>query len=128
MGLTVNRAAPVLLLLVLADCSHRDRGKGHDQDTEKQKQTEILAGEAGFLKGQLHLHSSNSGDSATSPADVVRWYESRKYDFIVFTDHDRVTTAPSTASMLVIPGVELTQNLKTCEPPPPAGLWFLLHV
>lgn len=116
----MNRVAPILLLFVLADCSHRDKGKNKEND--------ILSGEAGFLKGQLHLHSSNSGDSATSPADVVHWYESRKYDFIVFTDHDRVTTVPSTASMLVIPGVELTQNLKACEPPAPPGLWCLLHI
>jgi len=46
----------------------------------------------------------------------------------VFTDHDRVTAMPSTASMLVIPGAELTQNLKSCEPAPPPGLWCLLHV
>src|SRR5262249_38297080 len=92
------------------------------------KEPEILRGEGGFLKGQLHLHSSNSGDSATPPADVVRWYEAHGYDFIVFTDHERVTTAPSTASMLVMPGVELTQNLKDCQPPPPPGLWCLLHV
>ena len=94
----------------------------------RRKEKEIVAGEAGFLKGQLHLHSSNSGDSSTAPADVVRWYESHKYDFIVFTDHERITTLPSTASMLVIPGVELTQNLKRCEPPAPPGLWCLLHV
>lgn len=87
-------------------------------------------GDSGFLKGQLHLHSSNSGDSATSPAEVVRWYESRGYDFIVFTDHERVTsvTPTATSSMLVIPGVELTQNLKRCEPPPPPGQSCLLHV
>ncbi|HET6282274.1 MAG TPA: hypothetical protein VFH73_15015 [Polyangia bacterium] len=89
---------------------------------------EVLSGEGGFLKGQLHLHSNNSGDSATPPGEVVRWYQSHGYDFIVFTDHERVTTLPSTASMLVIPGVELTQNLKQCEPPPPPGLGCLLHV
>ncbi|HXI60925.1 MAG TPA: hypothetical protein VNO55_32920 [Polyangia bacterium] len=88
----------------------------------------VISAEAGYLKGQLHLHSNNSGDSATSPADVVRWYESHGYDFIVFTDHERVTVQPSSPSMLVIPGVELTQNLKRCEPPPPPGMRCLLHV
>lgn len=87
-----------------------------------------IRGEAGFLKGQLHLHSNRSGDGATPPADVVRWYEARGYDFIVFTDHNRVTAPPSTASMLVIPGVELTQNLRQCEPPAPPGVGCLLHV
>jgi hypothetical protein len=105
---------PVLLSLVLSGCAAQRR--------------DLLAAEPGFLKGQLHLHSSNSGDSATPPADVIRWYQSRKYDFIVFTDHERITTAASTPSMLVIPGVELTQNLERCEPPPPPGLSCLLHV
>jgi hypothetical protein len=88
----------------------------------------VLTGEAGFLKGQLHQHSSNSGDSQTPPADVARWYEAHGYDFIVVTDHERVTTLPSTPAMLVIPGAELTQNLRQCEPPAPNGMSCLLHV
>ena len=88
----------------------------------------IRSGPVGFLKGQLHLHSNNSGDSDTPPAQVIRWYQAHGYDFIVFTDHEQVTALPSTASMLVIPGVELTQNLPQCEPPPPAGLRCLLHI
>jgi hypothetical protein len=90
----------------------------------------VVAGQPapGFLKGQLHAHSSRSGDSQTPPADVVRWYAEHGFDFIVFTDHNRVTVEPSPPGMLVIPGVELTQNLKDCTPPPPAGLNCLLHV
>jgi hypothetical protein len=88
----------------------------------------LLAGASGFLKGQLHLHTNNSGDSATPPADAIRWYAAHGYDFIVVTDHNRVTVAPSPASMLVIPGVELTQNVDACAPPPRAGLHCLLHV
>ena len=60
----------------------------------------LLAGVPGYLKGQLHLHTNNSGDSATPPADVVRWYAARGYDFIVVTDHNRVTVERSPASML----------------------------
>ncbi len=82
----------------------------------------------GFLKGQTHLHSGNSGDSRTPPADVVRWYAARGYDFIVFTDHNRVTRAPADpGGMLVLPGVELTQNLPTCSPPE-QGYTCNLHV
>jgi hypothetical protein len=80
-----------------------------------------------FLKGQLHLHSSNSGDSSTAPEAVVRWYAARGYDFIVFTDHNRVTRARGAGRMLVMPGVELTQNLATCAPPEP-GHTCNLHV
>ena len=88
----------------------------------------LVAGSPEFLKGQLHLHTGNSGDSTTPPADVVRWYAARGYDFIVVTDHNFVTAAASTPAMLVIPGVELTQNVDRCAPPPPSGMRCLLHV
>ena len=83
-----------------------------------------------FLKGQLHIHSSNSGDSETSPERVVRWYQDHQYDFIVFTDHNFITDlGPNERRrMLVIAGVELTQNLETCDPPPRPALGRLLHV
>lgn len=82
----------------------------------------------GWLKGQLHLHSNASGDSDTPPSRVARWYADQGYDFIVFTDHDRITEVPGPEGLLVFPGVELTQNLERCEPPPEPGLHCLLHV
>jgi len=88
----------------------------------------LVAGAPEFLKGQLHLHTGNSGDSATPPADAIRWYAAHGYDFIVVTDHNVVTTAASPPAMLVIPGVELTQNVDRCAPPPPTGMHCLLHV
>lgn len=72
---------------------------------------------ARFLKGQLHLHSSNSGDSKTPPAEVAQWYAQHGYDFIVFTDHNRVTHDVVRDDLLVIPGVELTFNVQRCDPP-----------
>ncbi|MGA9522370.1 MAG: CehA/McbA family metallohydrolase [Myxococcaceae bacterium] len=81
-----------------------------------------------WLKGQLHAHTSASADSKTSPEDVVRWYEDHGYDFLVLTDHNQITRVPSSGSMRVIPGVELTQNLETCSPAPEAGKQCLLHV
>jgi hypothetical protein len=84
--------------------------------------------EVRYLKGQLHLHSNRSGDSDTPPSDVVRWYAAHGYDFIVFTDHNRITAPASTSSMLVIPGVELTQNSNRCTPAAPPGRKCLLHV
>jgi len=83
---------------------------------------------AGFLKGQLHAHTGNSGDSDTDPADAAAWYAARGYDFVVFTDHDVVTELPAPPGMLLLRGVELTQNLATCEPPPEPGERCLLHV
>src|SRR5436190_5889757 len=70
-----------------------------------------------WLKGQTHVHSASSGDSATPPADVARWYAAHGYDFIVFTDHNAITDVAAAAAdaggLLVLPGVELTQNLRT---------------
>src|SRR5262245_39367153 len=81
-----------------------------------------------FLKGQTHAHSGNSGDSATVPRDVLRWYAARGYDFVVFTDHNFVTVVPQEGRTLAIAGAELTQNEPDCEPPPERGLACLLHV
>ncbi|NUQ73743.1 MAG: PHP domain-containing protein [Polyangiaceae bacterium] len=81
-----------------------------------------------FLKGQLHAHSNASGDSDTPAEEVAAWYARRGYDFLVFTDHNRITDTPDSAGLLTIPGVELTQNLSSCEPPPEPGLACLLHV
>lgn len=82
-----------------------------------------------YLKGQLHAHSSGSLDSDTPPEQVVRWYSERGYDFLVLTDHNRITRAEGTPSMLVLPGIELTLNLRTCDPPPASAFQHcLLHM
>lgn len=81
-----------------------------------------------WLKGQLHAHSDASGDSQTPPADVARWYAEHHYDFLVFTDHNRITEIEGPPGLLVFAGIELTQNLDHCEPPPEPGLACLLHV
>jgi hypothetical protein len=81
----------------------------------------------GFLKGQLHAHTGNSGDSHTPPARVHAWYEARGYDFVVFTDHSRITDTEDTR-LLTFPGIELTENRRTCEPPPAPGDACLIHV
>lgn len=83
-----------------------------------------------YLKGQLHVHTNNSGDSATPPARVASWYAEHGFDFIVLTDHNRISSlADPPPGLLVIPGVELTQNLDTCDPPPvDPRTGCLLHV
>jgi hypothetical protein len=80
-----------------------------------------------FLKGQLHLHSNNSGDSRTPPDEVARWYAAHGYDFIVFTDHNRVTDGLDVGDMLVLPGMEITLNVDDCVPPAD-GSFCPLHV
>ena len=83
---------------------------------------------AGFLKGQLHAHTGRSGDSQTPPDDVVRWYTEHGFDFIVLTDHNVITRHLGAGQMLVFPGVEITQNLRRCDPPPEPGMACLLHI
>lgn len=109
-------SALVLAAVAVAACTRRSAVAPPD------------AGEVRWLKGQTHVHSSNSGDSQTPPEAVARWYAAHGYDFIVMTDHNRVTTLSPVGGMLVIPGVEVTLNLPTCEPPPEPGLSCLLHV
>lgn len=101
---------------------------GAEAEAKAVEAPEAAAPRPAWLKGQLHLHSSASGDSATPPADVVRWYAEHGYDFIVFTDHNKITEVPGQGEMLVMPGIELTQNLERCDPPPEPGLQCLLHV
>lgn len=81
----------------------------------------------GFLRGQLHAHTSASADSDTASVDVQRWYAARGYDFVVFTDHNAVTDTVDTET-LTIAGAELTRNPRACTPPAPAGKHCALHM
>jgi hypothetical protein len=82
------------------------------------------------LKGQTHAHTAGSGDSDTAPVDAMRWYARRGFDFVVITDHNSVTSVPGGVvdDMLVLPGAELTQNLRSCTPPPAQSESCLLHL
>ncbi len=83
-----------------------------------------------WLRGSTHVHARPSGDSRTPIRDVVHWYESHGYDFIVLTDHNRISqldpwddTAgtpslrrPNAPGLIVLAGVELTNNPGRCRP------------
>jgi len=77
------------------------------------------AAPVGFLKGSTHVHTAYSGDSHTPIDDVVGWYVAHGYDFIVLTDHNRVTGYSGDAPLVVLRGIELTHNPARCDPPPP---------
>ncbi|HEX8254832.1 MAG TPA: CehA/McbA family metallohydrolase, partial [Thermoanaerobaculia bacterium] len=62
-----------------------------------------------WLKGNLHTHTAESdGDSA--PRAVAQWYADHGYDFLVISDHDKVTRVDN-APLLLIPGEEITDRL-----------------
>lgn len=65
---------------------------------------------AAWLRGNTHTHTDQS-DGDSSPADVVRWYQEHGYDFLVITDHDKVTPPVEGTTMVLIPGEEITDRL-----------------
>ena len=65
---------------------------------------------AAWLKGNLHTHT-NQSDGDSSPAAVAAWYANHGYDFLVLTDHDKVTRVEN-APLLLIPGEEVTDRLE----------------
>ena len=80
-----------------------------------------------WLRGSTHVHARPSGDSGTSIPDVIRWYESRGYDWISLTDHNRVSEADGATAgrpavrapaqgLIVLSGIELTYNPARCLP------------
>jgi hypothetical protein len=83
-----------------------------------------------WLRGSTHVHARPSGDSTMPIPDVIRWYETRAYDFIVLTDHNRVSEIdpaistkgkvvlrPAGKGLIVFAGTELTHNPDGCLPP-----------
>ena len=82
-----------------------------------------------WLKGSTHVHAKASGDSSEPNPQVIAWYEQRHYDFIVLTDHNRVSELEPRAStrgkvtlrdpsrgLIVFSGIELTHNPVGCLP------------
>jgi len=66
--------------------------------------------EAAWLRGNLHTHTLES-DGDSTPADVAAWYRDHGYDFLVITDHDKITKLDADAALVLIPGEEVTDHL-----------------
>lgn len=92
-----------------------------------------------WLRGSTHVHAKPSGDSSEPVASVVRWYENAGYDFIVLSDHNRVSEVDgstqgqravrnSAQGLIVLAGAELTHNRKGCEPPGDESRNCRIHV
>ena len=79
-------------------------------------------GVATWYKGNIHIHTAGEGD--TRPDRLVRWYEQHGYDFLVITDHGRITLldrGPDERCFqkpLLIPGEEVSAKTLGEEPVP----------
>jgi hypothetical protein len=69
---------------------------------------------AGWFKGNTHTHTLNS-DGDSTPNEVVHWYRSKRYHFLVLTDHNFLTSVDGLNALhgadekfLVIRGEEVT--------------------
>jgi hypothetical protein len=74
---------------------------------------------AGFIwaKGQIHDHTTNS-DGNGSPQQVADWYRTHGYQFLIITDHEKVTdpSGLSAAGFVLIPGEELAVKNQGAKP------------
>src|ERR1035437_3690271 len=81
---------------------------------------------APWLKGNLHTHTTES-DGRRPPQEVADDYAARGYDFLMLSDHDKLTHPSRVEShgMVMIPGNEISAkgphllhiNAKTLIPP-----------
>ncbi len=69
-----------------------------------------------WYKGNTHTHTLNS-DGDSTPDDVVRWYREHRYQFVVLTDHNFLTSVDALNALhgaderfLVIKGEEVTDR------------------
>lgn len=77
----------------------------------------VQAPPAGWYKGNTHTHTLNS-DGDSTPNEVVSWYRSNGYHFLVLTDHNFLTSVEGLNALhgadekfLVIRGEEVTSSL-----------------
>ncbi|MGZ3427993.1 MAG: CehA/McbA family metallohydrolase, partial [Polyangia bacterium] len=75
----------------------------------------VLAQGARWYKGDLHCHSSESGDANASFQQMIDLARARHLDFIVLSDHNTVSQdaliaaiQPSVPDLLLIRGIEVT--------------------
>lgn len=64
-----------------------------------------------WLKGNLHTHTLQS-DGDSPPEEVAAWYSDHGYQFLVITDHDKITEIPAPEGLVLIPGEEVTDRLE----------------
>ena len=75
-----------------------------------------LAQEAAWYKGNTHTHT-NYSDGNEYPRRVVRWYLDHNYNFLVLSDHNKLTATKYLDSdpnddFILIPGEEVTGSFE----------------
>lgn len=80
------------------------------------QQTTPLQTSDRWYKGNTHTHTLNS-DGDSTPDDVVRWYREHRYQFLVLTDHNFLTSVDGLNALhgadekfLVIKGEEVSDR------------------
>lgn len=63
-----------------------------------------------WLKGNTHTHTAMS-DGDSQPSEVVSWYRDHGYDFLVISDHDKITRVDGIEGIVLIDGEEVTDRL-----------------
>ena len=94
----------------------------------KELQSTYSAKPTPWLRGNIHTHTTNS-DGNRPPQEVVNIYAELNYDFLMISDHDKLTdpTKLDPKGMILIPGNEITAggphllhvNAKSVVPPRP---------
>ena len=77
---------------------------------------EAFGSNLSMLRGALHCHTTKS-DGLREPAELLRSYAGKGYDFVALTDHDRYNFthyAPETG-LLLIPGVEIEGDIMSAD-------------
>ena len=103
-----NLTACAAVIAILAMAVHRPGFTGVSASQAKLK----------WYKGNTHTHTLNS-DGDSTPDEVVRWYREHKYQFLVLTDHNFLTSVEGLNALhgadekfLVIKGEEVTDEYK----------------
>ena len=69
-----------------------------------------FASHADWMRGNLHTHTLES-DGDSTPEEMARWYREHGYDFLVITDHDKITRIPAPEGLVLVLGEEVTDRL-----------------
>lgn len=72
-----------------------------------------LARDYNWYKGNIHCHTNRS-DGVSPPERVVQWYKDHGYQFLIVTDHNKITDTKgfSGNDFITIPGEEVTDGFQ----------------